>query len=166
MNLKSFLFLGAGVLGLGMVSVASAAPDTVRDGLRGIAQELGLTEEQQAELRGIRDAHRQEARADGLDRETRREARRAERDALRAKIRAEMQSDTPDVAWLYAVLEDASDRRLERRKAQLDRRLEVYGVLTPEQRATLAESLEDRGRRARHTRRGDRRHRRGEPSVP
>jgi len=94
---------------------------------------IELTE---AQLDGVRAWHQARRAA----RQEQREQRRAEREA----IRAELAKDRPDAAKLHALVDAQQDRARAAAHDRIDAWLELHGMLTPEQRAQLAENLAER----------------------
>lgn len=141
-----------GALGMGSVALAGPGGPGGGHGPRGgdmagpylhALRQLDLTEEQQTQLRSLREANR--------------EAHQAEREEMKSvmeSFRTELLSDSPRTEVLHSLL----DQRLELQTAaaheRIDDLLAARAVLTPEQRVELAEILENPPERSERGRRG------------
>jgi hypothetical protein len=68
--------------------------------------------------------------------------------ALNAKLAAEFRKDNPSKATLQKVFSEMEDLRAVHAKERLETLGKIHDVLTPEQRAVLADRMEKRGMRA------------------
>ncbi len=99
-----------------------------------VYKELNLTEEQQAEIKTIRQKQReqmQQFRTEG------------NRDAQRAQMQALMKAETFDEDAARAMLNARHEASMEKKIAMMKSQHEIYQVLTPEQQAKFAEMMEN-----------------------
>jgi Spy/CpxP family protein refolding chaperone len=129
--MKRFLVFGVALLSLGAAGVAAANPG-FGGGLRHALGQLELTETQETEIRAVFT----EARAS-------RDDVRAELDAIRAEFRAELQKEAPSERALHALVDRRAQITTEQAHAMVGPLLEVHRILTPEQRAELAELMDE-----------------------
>ncbi|MEZ4322135.1 MAG: Spy/CpxP family protein refolding chaperone [Myxococcota bacterium] len=97
-----------------------------------LIQELDLTDAQKQVLRDIREENMAE-----------REAHRSEREAHMAIVREQLLSDVPDAALLHSMIDQNAAEMQARAHDRLDTVLEIQAILTPEQRAQVAASLDE-----------------------
>ena len=119
-------------LGLGLGGVAVANPGGGPERMLHLVRELDLTEEQMAvaragreEMKALRESHREEA------------------EAARETFKAQLGGGKPDAAVLHALVDDMVAARQEMAHAHVDNFLELYATLTAEQKAELAELIEE-----------------------
>lgn len=142
-SILSALLIGGVLAGAAVPVIASAGPHRAGIGARlmKVADEIGLTEDQKVEIKGILEARKEEAQA------------------LRADMRDSMKSldeaitSGADNDTIAGIAIEAHGLRAEAREMKKEVRKEVGAVLTPEQKAQLKEL------------RAERRAARGEPGA-
>lgn len=128
----------------------------------GMMEDLGLTEEQQEELRAL---HNQGRKA-GIRSHADAQIKRMELEEL-------LEADEPNQVAIDKTIRELNDLRGAALKRHIDQRLAFRGLLTPEQRSTFKKLHRQRGMMFRHQMRqrfmdgpdGERRQRRGPGSV-
>lgn len=135
-TLLSTLLIGGVLAGAAMPVIASAGPHraSIAHRLMRVADEIGLTEDQKSQIKGILEANKPEA------------------EALRAEMRTTMKAldeaitsgaDNDTIAELAI---DAHGLRADVRALKREVRKEIGGVLTPEQKAQLKQMRAERRR--------------------
>lgn len=125
-----------------------------------MVRELGLTQEQQKQVREVLSANAGDM-----------QALRSKMEAA-AKVQAELISqDAPDEAAVLKGVDDISKLRAEIAKLRIRQVLALHKVLTPEQRAKMREKMKERMDRhmqgdRQHKREGKKPELRGKPEVP
>lgn len=116
--------------------------DECRGGLdRGIMRQLDLTEEQQAQLKEMREAGRDEMKAQFKENF---ESHQAQMQAHRASVQALVLADTFDQAAAQELAKQMVDQQTERRVKMLEKEHKMLSVLTPEQKAKFVELQQER----------------------
>lgn len=114
--------------------------DECRVGLdRGIMRQLDLTEEQQAQLKEMREAGRSEKKGNKAS-----PNRQAEMQAHRAKVQALVLADTFDQAAAQELAKEMVEQQTQHRVAKFEKEHKMLSVLTPEQKAKFVELQQER----------------------
>ncbi|USD65462.1 CpxP family protein [Vibrio sp. SCSIO 43136] len=105
-----------------------------------IFKKLDLTEEQKTQLKEMREAERENRKANKGDMS----AKFAERQAQQEKVQALLLADTFDQAQAQALAADMVEKQTERRLQKLEKQHQMLSVLTAEQKAQLVELQKER----------------------
>jgi protein CpxP len=134
-------------LTLGLAAAGWAAVPDDKAGRAGLRERLDLTSEQEAQWRELHEARR--ANADQA---------REQRRKLHEQLHAALTAPSIDEATVRALGRQLGELDAARAREQVERRLAVSKILTPEQRQELVQARE--ARRERRERRLQRRHER------
>lgn len=102
-----------------------------------LCDELDCTDEQREQIAAVMKGMRPEPEA--------REQMRAKHEAAKEKLADAFRADTFDDAVLDDLRTDMESKHAERKGKMIQAMVELHGILTPEQRAEMAEIIEKRG---------------------
>lgn len=132
-HLRIALVALAGALTLGGVALAKGGPDGgPPPGLRELMESLNLTDEQQAMVEQMRDSHKEM-------RERHHQAREETADAMLA----ELAKEKPDAKEMHKRIDQDLAELSTDLHNRVDEALELHGTLSPEQRETLVNGLQE-----------------------
>ncbi|NNN48561.1 CpxP family protein [Vibrio sp. 2-2(8)] len=105
---------------------------------RGMMQQLDLTSDQQAKLKGMREANREAMKGEHKGQ------RQAKMKAHHDKVQALVLAENFDAAAANELAKEMVDQQVAHRVKMLEKRHDMMSVLTPEQKAKLQTLQQDR----------------------
>lgn len=108
---------------------------------RGIMRQLDLTDEQQAQLKEMRETNRAAMKAHFSENA---DARRAEMQAYHNNVQALILADNFDQAAANELAKQMVDKQTERKVKMMEKKHQMLSILTPEQKAKFIELKQDR----------------------